>query len=146
VCSLFTLTGLRFLSGYSNSLEGTLPNSISKLRKLYRFDLHNNDLSGSIPSTVGRLNQIYYGSDLNYNYFDWTIPSSLGNLVLPFSESNYLAGNIPSSLRNLTSASIIQLYSNSLTGKIPPSLGDLDDNLLTLGLPRVGLFPKPRVI
>ncbi|KAM0028249.1 putative leucine-rich repeat domain superfamily [Helianthus debilis subsp. tardiflorus] len=132
-----------YLSG--NFLNGSIPESLGKLRLLQVLDLSGNKLTGHIPSFPEKLIEL----DLSGNYLNGSIPESLGNLRLlqvlslsgnkltgpipkltrKFTElrisHNYLNGSIPEFLGKLRLLRVIDLSSNELTGPIPTLLGEL---------------------
>ena len=68
---------------------------------------------------------------LNKNGFTGQIPSSLGNLsslTLLWLDDNSLTGSIPQSLTNLSRLVSLLLSGNNLTGCIPPALHDIRSN------------------
>ncbi|KAJ6858774.1 MDIS1-interacting receptor like kinase 2-like [Populus alba x Populus x berolinensis] len=136
---------LLFLDLANNSLSGTIPHEIRKLRNLSYLGLSINQLFGPIPSSIGNLTSlsILY---LWGNKLSGSIPSSIGNLTMLTEVSlqqNNLTGLIPFSVGNLTSLSILYLWGNKLSGSIPQEIGlleslnelDLSSNVLTGKIP-----------
>nr|XP_034924688.1 probable leucine-rich repeat receptor-like protein kinase At2g33170 [Populus alba] len=129
----------------NNSLSGTIPHEIGKLKNLFFLDLYENQLYGSNPQEIGlleSLNQL----DLGSNVLTGKTPYSIGNLrnlyFLALS-MNQLSGPIPSSIGNLTSLSNLYLWSNKLFGSIPSSIGNLT-MLIQVSLQQnnlIGLIP-----
>ncbi|KAF8413206.1 hypothetical protein HHK36_001182 [Tetracentron sinense] len=83
-----------------------------------------------IPSSIGYVNfTSLVVLDLSYNFFNCTIPNWLFNLTNSLShlalKRNYLQGQIPSILWNLSSLESLDLSYNQLTGHIPNWLGQL---------------------
>ena len=102
--------GVRCYNGHVTRLEldwdqlsGPIPESLGKLRHLFKLHLIDTQLSGPIPESLGNL-------------------SNLRELIL---RKNQLNGSIPESLSKLTNLRIIYLNNNQLSGKIPKSLGKL---------------------
>ena len=98
---------------------------------LWTLDLSSKQLSGSIPPSVGSMNMTLTNFDLSYNQLTGPIPSSLGSLSTVTSHfrlvANTLSGTIPpslGSLNQLTNSFIVGGMSG-ITGKLPPSLGQL---------------------
>ncbi|KAB2613213.1 tyrosine-sulfated glycopeptide receptor 1-like [Pyrus ussuriensis x Pyrus communis] len=89
--------------------------------------LGNNSLTGSIPSEIGRLKYILV-LDLSYNNFTGSIPEQISNLTnlekLDLSY-NHLSGGIPASLGSLHFLSSLSVAYNDLQG-IVPSGGQFD--------------------
>ncbi|KAJ7959262.1 Receptor-like protein kinase [Quillaja saponaria] len=148
------LKGL-FLS--HNKLEGPIPNSVSNASQLQILDLSSNMFSGVIP-VLGNLNNIrtlHFGQNhlsstteqnykvfgsltnctqlknlyMNSNKLAGQLPSSVANLSASLQEfcvdDNLLNGDFPlgfESLHNLTSLAIHQ---NFFTGQIPIAIGKL---------------------
>ncbi|KAI4386898.1 hypothetical protein MLD38_004776 [Melastoma candidum] len=83
--------------------------------------LYNNSLSGSIPPQIGRLKSLHV-LDLSHNNFSGKIPeqlSSLHNLEKLLLASNHFTGGIPESLRGLHFLSSFSVAYNDLIGPIP---------------------------
>lgn len=80
--------------------EGTIPESLSRLRNLEELWLNGNRLTGSIPSSIGELSQL---RELYLN-------------------SNELTGPLPESLSKLTNLEALDVSWNKLTGQFPSSL------------------------
>ncbi|KAJ0718223.1 putative non-specific serine/threonine protein kinase [Helianthus annuus] len=115
---------LEVLEAQVNELNGSIPESLGRLRSLEALDLSDNKLTGSVPTFLGNLTKL----ELYYNQFSGSIPESLGRLTgLTYLDlqSNLLTGSIPESLRRLTGLTYLDLQSNLLTGSIPESLGRL---------------------
>ncbi|KAL8478336.1 hypothetical protein ACS0TY_030298 [Phlomoides rotata] len=81
----------------------------------------NNSLSGSIPEEIGRL-RLLNELDLSNNNFDGSLPSSLSGLInlerLDLS-GNHLGGEIPQSWTRLHFISSFSIANNDLQGEIP---------------------------
>ncbi|XP_027928405.1 MDIS1-interacting receptor like kinase 2-like isoform X2 [Vigna unguiculata] len=122
------LTNLRNIDLSTNSLSGTIPETIGNMSSLNELRLSNNSLlSGPIPSslwTMSNLTLLF----LDNNNLSGSIPASIENLVnldrlgLDY---NHLSGPIPSTIGNLTKLTKLFLRSNNLSGPIPPSIGNL---------------------
>ncbi|KAF1891987.1 hypothetical protein Lal_00036338 [Lupinus albus] len=81
----------------NNSLDGSIPGEIGRLKVLHQLDLSNNNLSGSIPVLL----------------------SNLTNLEKLYLSGNRLSGEIPGSLNNLHFLSDFSVANNDLQGQIP---------------------------
>ncbi|KAJ0742391.1 putative non-specific serine/threonine protein kinase [Helianthus annuus] len=124
---------------YKNYLNGSIPESLGKLRLLQILDLSGNMLTGDMPTFPGKLTKL----DLSHNFLNGSIPESLGKLrllqVLDLSD-NMLTGAIPTFLGKLKK---LYLSSNQLNGSIPESCGrlaslthlSLENNLLRGPIP-----------
>eukprot|EP00980_Cylindrotheca_fusiformis_P028561 scaffold22611_cov153-Cylindrotheca_fusiformis.AAC.1 len=137
---------LEFVALYENALTGTIPPSLSNLRKLRHLDLSSNALTGEIPDylfTLGDLKELslkrtqrsgsvssLIGSlvnlvvlDLDNNEFTGAIPSEIGALAdLQFLllNRNKLNDAVPSEMSNLTSLRMALLNTNNVTGSMAP--------------------------
>ncbi|KAJ9560802.1 hypothetical protein OSB04_005962 [Centaurea solstitialis] len=120
----------------AQSLNGTLPPELVKLRYLQNLDLTRNFLSGNIPPEWGSMEQIVNIS-LIANRLTGSIPKEIGNLttLTTFTvEDNLLSGSIPEELGSLSSIERLFLNSNNFNGELPPSFA----NLITLKEFRIG--------
>ncbi|CAK7327378.1 unnamed protein product [Dovyalis caffra] len=121
------------LSG--NSLNGSLPPFISRLKNLGTLVLSNNLLSGNIdiPWKEMSLSTI----DLSRNNLSGDIPDSI--CFSPYLEvlklfSNNFSGELSPSLQNCTGLSLLDLGENKFSGTIPKWVGDNLSILSELGL------------
>ncbi|XP_057439732.1 tyrosine-sulfated glycopeptide receptor 1-like [Lotus japonicus] len=81
----------------------------------------NNSLSGSIPIDIGKLKVLHH-LDLSCNKFSGNIPvqiSNLTNLEKLYLSGNQLSGKIPASLNHLHFLSFFSVAHNDLCGQIP---------------------------
>ncbi|KAG2398340.1 hypothetical protein LR48_Vigan635s003700 [Vigna angularis] len=81
----------------NNSLNGSIPVEIGKLRVLHQLDLSNNKFSGNIPAEI----------------------SNLINLEKLYLSGNQLSGEIPVSLKSLHFLSAFSVAYNNLEGPVP---------------------------
>ncbi|KAK9931824.1 hypothetical protein M0R45_019084 [Rubus argutus] len=116
---------LRVLVVQANQLEGTIPLTLQHCQKLEILSLSLNKLSGRIPKQLGflpKLRKLYVGGN---NFMPGEIPISLGNistlqeLSLPHCG---LTGSFPYALLNPSSLVLISLAENNISG----SLDDVD--------------------
>ncbi|KAM5560484.1 receptor-like protein 53 [Rosa sericea] len=102
------------------TIEGPISNLSSVLQML---DLHSNRLQGNIP-IFSSPSMVYL--DYSKNNFSSTIPSDIGNFLIPttyFSlSSNNFHGIIPGSICNASYLQVLDLSNNSFSGKIPECL------------------------
>ncbi|KAH6818534.1 Leucine-rich receptor-like protein kinase family protein [Perilla frutescens var. frutescens] len=138
------LVELRYLLLWSNRLVGEVPLPLLNSSKLEWLDLESNQLEGELPSKIlssmPHLKFLY----LSYNHFS----SHDGNTNLqPFFASllnasnlqeidlagNYLGGDLPPIIGNLSALVQINLDTNLIYGPIPPQISNLV-NLTLLNL------------
>lgn len=113
----------------NNQLTGSIPESIGQVNSLVKLNLTGNMLSGPIPSSFGKLNGLTH-LDLSSNILDGELPQSLSrmvNLVGLYVQQNRLSGGLDKLFSNSAAwrLEIIDLGTNSFTGALPPSLGNL---------------------
>ncbi|CAL9175596.1 unnamed protein product [Musa hybrid cultivar] len=135
----------------SNLLHGIIPTTLGGLPRLQRLNLSRNQLAREIPATIGNLSSLVE-LDLSGNNFVGEIPATLGNLSQLTSlllSSNELRGSIPPSLGKcpldtlnlgfnklsggvpkeifyiLSLTKLFDISHNSLTGSLPPEIGNL---------------------
>ncbi|CAB9531020.1 Leucine Rich Repeat [Seminavis robusta] len=136
-----------------NGLSGTLPLEFSRLSLLENFFADNNHVSGHLPALEMKSLKIL---DLSNNHLEGSLPAFtlmdgleelwlFDNLlsgaigVLPTSlvsldlSMNQLT-RLPLELGSLSNLNGLWVYSNSIFGTIPASLGQLHANLLQLSL------------
>lgn len=121
------LTQLRVLLLAFNGFSGELPLEIGQLSLLEILDLSFNSFHGPIPPTLQNCSSLRL-INLSGNQFNGTIPAFFGQspgfqvVSLSF---NLLSGSVPEEFGdNCVSLEHILLAANSLTGSIPPSLGN----------------------
>nr|XP_027121955.1 putative receptor-like protein kinase At3g47110 [Coffea arabica] len=124
-----------------NYFVGQIPYELGYLVNLRQLYLGNN-LTESIPASIGNLAalRVLY---LSYNHLQGEVPGSISQLrdlaALGLSDNN-LYGEFPPALYNMSSLRFIALMDNklqhlgavnfsynSLTGSIPPDIGDLSN-------------------
>lgn len=104
--SLGGLFNLNVLNLYSNQLTGTIPSALSGLSSLQSLNLSNNQLNGTIPSSLSSISSLT-GINLSINQLTGTVPYSFGkNSFFFFDVSHNQLTGVPTSLKNMTSASV----------------------------------------
>ncbi|KMT15370.1 hypothetical protein BVRB_3g060750 [Beta vulgaris subsp. vulgaris] len=103
------------------NVTGTIPKSLTKLKKLYHLDLGMNSLTGPIPKELFQLKKLKV-VDLSANLLSGVIPSSVSALpsLSEFNVSrNKLTGSLPALSKSLKS---LDVSYNDLCGSIPNGL------------------------
>ncbi|GFQ06869.1 probable LRR receptor-like serine/threonine-protein kinase at1g53440 [Phtheirospermum japonicum] len=123
------ITTLEGLVLEDNLLEGNLPASLGRLRNLRRLQLSANIFNGTIPETYANLRNLTEfridGSNLSGR-----IPDFIGNwTMLNRLRISDLRGPIMSipDLRGMTAMLRLILRNCSITGRIPPYIGDMTE-------------------
>ncbi|CAL9751739.1 unnamed protein product, partial [Musa acuminata subsp. burmannicoides] len=121
------LSNLTVITMSPNLLDATIPAALGSLRRLIRIDLSENYLAGEIPATLGNLSQLT-SLLLSSNELRGSIPPSLGKcpldtLNLAF---NKLSGGVPKEIFYILGLTkLFDISHNSLTGSLPPEIGNL---------------------
>ncbi|KAL9314428.1 hypothetical protein ACSQ67_019880 [Phaseolus vulgaris] len=119
IFNISSLTNLLKLSG--NSLSGSIPKEVGKLKNVDYLDVSENQLSGHIPETIGECITLEY-LYLQGNSLQGSIPSSLASLKglqrLDLSRNN-LSGSIPTDLQNISFLEYFNVSFNMLDGEVP---------------------------
>ncbi|XP_066018131.1 putative leucine-rich repeat-containing protein DDB_G0281931 [Pocillopora verrucosa] len=122
------LSELQVLSIGENTLNGMIPKSIAKLKKLWFLDLE------SVSFLRGGFENLYNLSSLRYMHLslaglNGTLPDDFGlyfpamiECLLP---GNHFSGSIPSTMGNMTNLWHLNLANNAFSGKLPKSLGSI---------------------
>jgi Leucine-rich repeat (LRR) protein len=124
------------LSG--NKLRGQVP-YFEFPHWAYYFDLSSNNLEGPLPLFRSNLSLLF----LQNNMFSGPIPENISELLPKLSwldlSSNSITGRIPHSIGMLKELIGLVLRNNSLSRKLPPHWNDLQD-LLVLNLAENNIF------
>ncbi|CAJ1930860.1 unnamed protein product [Sphenostylis stenocarpa] len=151
IFSLFSLTNLLDLS--QNSLSGSLPDEVGRLKNIGKMSVAENNLSSEIPETIGDCISLEYLC-LQGNSFHGIIPSSLASLkglrVLDMSQ-NLLIGSIPKDLQHISFLEYFNVSFNMLEGEVPlegvfrnaSELAVVGNNKLCGGVSQLHLPPCP---
>ena len=135
-------------------IQGTIPDTLSRLTQLLVLSLDNNRLSGNIPSQLGNLTRLSYLSIASNQILSGSIPSQIGSLTELTElhlDQNALTGSIPTQIGNLTKLTNLDLSINNLSGSIPSQIGSLteltelhlDQNAITGSIPtQIGSLSK----
>ncbi|GJV15403.1 RNA-directed DNA polymerase, eukaryota [Tanacetum coccineum] len=124
---LSNLTFLQLLD-LSNlkDLRGPIPPEFGKLSCLTRLSPAGNNLFGTLPYVIFRSLKSLREINLNGNKFSGQIPSSIGNMIsvtlLSFTENNF-SGIIPETVGKLKNIEYLYLSNNNISGLIPESIG-----------------------
>ena len=122
------LSELQVLSLGENTLNGMIPKSIAKLKKLWFLDLE------SVSFLRGGFENLYNLSSLRYMHLslaglNGTLPDDFGlyfpamiECLLP---GNHFSGSIPSTMGNMTNLWHLNLANNAFSGKLPKSMGSI---------------------
>lgn len=129
----------------SNALSGSFPDAVSQFGSLTSIKIRNNSLAGAIPFELGSHPKLIT-VDLSLNNLTGTIPSGFftsSTLTSLYLSRNHLTGKIPLQSSNSIESFVLpsnshmeylDLSDNSLTGALPPGVG----NMVRLKLLNVG--------
>ncbi|XP_021748712.1 receptor protein-tyrosine kinase CEPR2-like [Chenopodium quinoa] len=141
--SVCRLQGLKFLALPSNSISGNISPELSQCRNLKVLNFTINKLVGRIPdlSGLGNLEVL----DLSDNFLNGEFPTWVGNMTglvsLGLGNNFFNEGRIPDSLGNLKNLTWLFLSNCKRVGKIPESIYGLKE-LVTFDLSRNRLSGK----
>ena len=120
------LTELQVLSLGGNKLNGVIPKSIAKLKKLWFLDLDTaSSLQGGFENLMN-LSSLQY-MHLSLSGLNGTLPKEFGSYFPAMIEcllpGNNFSGNIPPSFGKMKNLLHLNLAYNDFSGKIPKSIG-----------------------
>eukprot|EP00521_Asterionellopsis_glacialis_P010357 CAMPEP_0195307844 /NCGR_PEP_ID=MMETSP0707-20130614/37920_1 /TAXON_ID=33640 /ORGANISM="Asterionellopsis glacialis, Strain CCMP134" /LENGTH=789 /DNA_ID=CAMNT_0040372097 /DNA_START=216 /DNA_END=2582 /DNA_ORIENTATION=- len=121
---------LMFVTLHDNALGGSIPTSFGNLQSLIHVDLSSNRLTGPLPTEMGELtNMEFLFLASNPNLQEGPIPEWIQNMT-NMEELSLKAtartGLIPSWIgTSMSKLLLLDLDMNTLSGAIPPSLGEL---------------------
>ncbi|KAL8237370.1 hypothetical protein R6Q59_018451 [Mikania micrantha] len=130
--SIGNLENLYWLDLADNRLAGSIPVSngttpgLDMLINAKHFHFGGNMLSGPIPERLFNSNMTLLHLLFENNQLTGTIPDTLGlvrSLEVIRLDRNFLTGNVPSNLNNLTGVFELFLSNNQLTGPVPNLTG-----------------------
>ncbi|CAL9132885.1 unnamed protein product [Musa textilis] len=111
----------------SNLLGGPIPATLGSLPSLQRIAVDDNKLTGEIPATLGNLTGL---STLlvSSNELHGPIPPTLAHCPLNTLDLSFnkLSGTLPKEILSISTLTVfLNVSSNSLTGSLPPQVGNL---------------------
>ncbi|KAH7331313.1 hypothetical protein KP509_20G026000 [Ceratopteris richardii] len=138
---------MRFLSVRNNLLEGSMPITIGSCTSLRTLDVSNNRLNNTLPTSMAAFTVLRY-LDVSHNSFSGPLPtqfppnlqelrlqenrfsgvisSGIGQCsLLQYIDlsNNFLSSEVPSSMRSLTSLSVLNMFNNNIFGNVPSWIG-----------------------
>ncbi|CAG7900019.1 hypothetical protein HID58_031061 [Brassica napus] len=128
--SLSDLKNLQKLSLGFNSLSGTIPTDMNNCTNLTYLDLGNNFFSGSFPdfSSLSQLQYLYLNNSAFSGVFPWeSLRNATKLVVLSLGDNPFNTTQFPEEVVTLRSLSWLYLSNCSITGNIPPAIGDLTE-------------------
>ncbi|KAA3480207.1 LRR receptor-like serine/threonine-protein kinase GSO2 [Gossypium australe] len=123
---------LQVLRLYGNELQGDISSTIFNIRTLSELDLSWNDLEGKLPRAAGKLcklrsidlSGIRLNQDISHIFEILSVCSSPRLESLAFSSCQF-SGQLTDQLEHFKNLKQLCLDSNSISGPIPTSLGQL---------------------
>ncbi|TYI58323.1 hypothetical protein E1A91_D11G348700v1 [Gossypium mustelinum] len=125
---------------YLNLSFNQLTGGISYLNVRDTVDLRSNQFRGPLPRVFRNLhNLILSNNSFSGSLFELVCNSPSGELMeVLYIDKNLISGEIPDCWNHWQDLALLDLGSNNLTGKIPPSLGHI--NLAVLNLRNNSMF------
>ncbi|XP_076925612.1 putative receptor-like protein kinase At3g47110, partial [Bidens hawaiensis] len=111
-----------------NNLDGTIPMTIGRCKKMIGLDLHGNKLTGSVPKQLFDMSSLSEGLDLSQNTLSGVLPQEIGNLKhlgLLYISGNRFSGELPTGLSSCISLQKLNLSGNFFYGSVPVSYSSL---------------------
>ncbi|XP_058111873.1 receptor-like protein 7 [Magnolia sinica] len=126
---------LRELDLSYNKISGEIPKWIWEVGNgsLIYLNLSHNILQGIKPSPHLLLSDFRF-IDLSFNMLKGSLPIPSPSVLFFSVSNNSLGGEIPRSVCNATSLTVLDLSHNHFIGQIPPCLGEIGDALSVLNL------------
>ncbi|ESQ35860.1 hypothetical protein EUTSA_v10006696mg [Eutrema salsugineum] len=128
--SVCEIKSLEKLSLGFNSLSGIIPSDLKNCTSLKYLDLGNNLFSGPFPefSSLNQLQYLYLNNSAFSGVFPWnSLRNATGLVVLSLGDNPFDPASFPEEVVSLTKLSWLYLSNCSITGKIPPGIGDLTE-------------------
>ncbi|XP_062178488.1 protein STRUBBELIG-RECEPTOR FAMILY 3-like isoform X2 [Phragmites australis] len=120
--SLGNFTSITIIDLSNNNIGGTIPDDLPVT--LLNLFLSANQLTGSIPSSLSKLKKLTAMS-VNGNRLNGELPDAFDSLIglvnLDLS-SNNLTGVLPPSMKNLASLTTLNIENNLFSGPVPTNL------------------------
>ncbi|KAL8512180.1 hypothetical protein ACS0TY_018583 [Phlomoides rotata] len=127
--NLGNLSNLKKLQLSANNFNGTIPESFGRLRNLDNFRIDGSRIEGKIPDFIGNWTKLIR-LDMQGTSMEGPIPASISLLknltMLRISDLKGPTMSFPN-LQNFTAMERLILKNCSITGAIPPYLGDFTE-------------------
>ena len=126
--SLANISSLQRLSSTDNNINGNIPHEFAGFPMLQILYADGNKLAGRFPRAILNISTIV-GLAFSSNYLNGEIPSNLFDSLPEMQwfevDYNFFQGGIPSSLANASKLKVFDISRNNFTGVIPCSIGKL---------------------
>jgi hypothetical protein len=128
--SFSELVALKKLSVSYNLLQGQIDGSvIAGMQALEHFEIESNYLSGSLPVQLGQLENLVYlyvrRNDLTMDLNALMAPGNLKSIFALWLDSNSISGRIPTTIGLLTDLTSLSITNSTLSGAIPTEMAKL---------------------